>query len=84
MGRADELNAEWKAAVEGMTFWGEPVQDMDAEGLLSVIGYLVNENRRLQDTPGRRFEDAARSGVIDLNLLYPTAPCSRPPETRRK
>lgn len=71
MSRADELNAEWKAAVEGMTFWGEPVQDMDAEGLLSVIGYLVTENRRLQDTPGRRFEQAAARGVIDLNVLWP-------------
>lgn len=82
MSRADELNAEWRAAVEGMTFWGEPVQDMDAEGLLSVIGCLVTENRRLQDTPRRQFENAARSGVIDLNLLWPPAPASRPPETR--
>ena len=71
MSRADELNAEWKAAVEGMTFWGEPVQDMDAEGLLSVIGYLVTENKKLQDTPGRRFEQAAQRGVIDLNVLWP-------------
>lgn len=71
MGKSDELNAEWRAAVEGMTFWGEPVQDMDAEGLLSVIGYLVTENRRLQDTPGRRFEQAAACGVIDLNVLWP-------------
>ena len=72
MTRADELNAEWRAAVEGMTFWGEPVQDMDAGRLLSVIGYLVTENRRLQETPGGLFEKSARRGVIDLNLLYPT------------
>jgi hypothetical protein len=71
MGKADELNAEWKAVVEGMTFWGEPVQDMDADGLLSVIGYLVTENKRLQDAPGRRFEQAAQRGVIDLNVLWP-------------
>lgn len=71
MNKSDELNAEWRAAVEGMTFWGEPVQDMDAEGLLSVIGFLVTENRRLQDTPGRRFEQAAACGVIDLNVLWP-------------
>lgn len=72
MSRADELNAECKAAVEGMTFLGEPVQDMDAEGLLAVIGYLVTENRRLQETPGRLFEKSARRGVIDLNLLWPS------------
>lgn len=72
MGRMEEQNAEWRAAVDGMMFLGEPVQDMDAEGLLSVIGYLVTENRRLQDTPGKLFEQAARRGVIDLNLLWPS------------
>lgn len=71
MGRREELIAEWRAAVDGMTFFGEPVQDMDAEGLLSVIGYLVTESRRIQDTPGKLFEQAARRVVLDLNVLWP-------------
>jgi hypothetical protein len=43
----ERLNSEWRAAVEGMMFFGEPVQDMDAEQLLLVIGHLVTENVRL-------------------------------------
>jgi len=44
---AERLKAEWRAAVEGMMFFGEPVQDMEAEQLLLVIGHLVTENVRL-------------------------------------
>ena len=71
MGLMEEQNAEWRQAVEGMTFWGEPVHDLDAEGLLAVMGYLVTENERLRDTPRRLFEQTARRGVIDLNTLFP-------------
>ena len=49
MGKADELNAEWRQAVEGMKFFDEPVQDMEAESLLRVIGYLVVEKRRFEE-----------------------------------
>lgn len=49
MSRVDELNVEWKAAVEGMKFFDEPVQDMNAESLLRVIGYLVVEKRRFEE-----------------------------------
>lgn len=43
------LEAKWRDAFEGMKFFGEPVQDMDADRLLLVIGYLITENRRLSD-----------------------------------
>jgi hypothetical protein len=56
----EHMESKWRAAVEGMTFFGEPVQDMDAESLLSVIGCLVVENKRL---------DAAVRGLHELYLL---------------
>jgi hypothetical protein len=43
----ERLEAEWRAAVEGMMFFGEPVQDMTSEQLLLVIGHLVTERKRL-------------------------------------
>lgn len=48
MGRMAELDAEWRQAVEGMTFWGEPVKDLDKESLLKVIGYFVTEKKRAE------------------------------------
>lgn len=48
MGRMKELDAEWRDAIEGMKFFDEPVQDMEAESLLRVIGYLVIENNSLK------------------------------------
>ena len=47
MSNIERLEAEWLAAVEGMMFFGEPVQDMTAEQLLLVIGHLVTERQRL-------------------------------------
>ena len=49
IGRIAELESRWRGAVEGMKFFDEPVQDMDAGRLLLVIGYLITENRRLSD-----------------------------------
>jgi hypothetical protein len=43
----ERLKAKWRAAVEGMMFFGEPVQDMTAPELRLVIGHLVTENKRL-------------------------------------
>ncbi len=56
----ERMESEWRAAVEGMTFFGEPVQDMTAERMLVVVGHLVTENNRLKDeirsvfTPGQQ------------------------------
>ena len=48
MSDIERLESEWRAAVEGMMFFGEPVQDMTAQQLLLVIGHLVTENVRLK------------------------------------
>jgi hypothetical protein len=47
MSDIERLEAEWRAAVEEMMFFGEPVQDMTAPELRLVIGHLVTENKRL-------------------------------------
>ena len=49
-----ELESQWREAVEGMKFFGEPVQDMDAERLLLVIGFLSAEKRRMEEAYRRR------------------------------
>ena len=49
----DSMHAKWRQSVEGMAFFGEPVQDMTAEQLLLVVGMLVQENKRLQDESRR-------------------------------
>lgn len=49
----DSMHAKWREAAEGMTFFGEPVQDMTAEQLRLVVGMLVQENRRPQDESRR-------------------------------
>lgn len=43
-----ELDADCTSAIEGMAFFGEPVQDMNSESLLRVIGYLVIQNEQLK------------------------------------
>lgn len=48
MGRMKELDAEWLEAVEGMTFFGEPVKDLDKDSLLRVIGYFITEKKRVE------------------------------------
>ena len=45
MRRLAELDAEWRDAVEGMTFFGEPVKDLDKDSLLRLIGYLITGTR---------------------------------------
>lgn len=42
-----ELESIWAKAAEGMTFFGEPVKDFNADRLLLVVGYLAEENRRM-------------------------------------
>ena len=70
MGRMAELDDKWRDAVEGMKFFDEPVQDMDAESLLRVIGYLVVENRRLEKQLRQREFTAIR---IPASGGYPVA-----------
>jgi hypothetical protein len=61
MGDIERLKAEWRAAVEGMMFFGEPVQDMTSEQLLLVIGHLVTENIRLKhELPGQEVQSVRR------------------------
>lgn len=48
MSSFDKLNGEWKSTVEGMTFFGEPVHNMTAEQLLSVVGHLITEKQRVE------------------------------------
>jgi len=43
----DKFKARCIAAVEGIKFFDQPVQDMTAEELLVVVGHLVTENVRL-------------------------------------
>lgn len=43
-----ELEDDWLAATEGMTFWGEPVKDLDKESLLRLIGYFITEKKRVE------------------------------------
>jgi hypothetical protein len=61
MGDIERLEAEWRAAVEGMMFFGEPVQDMTAEQLLLVIGHLVTERKRLASELREREAVAIRT-----------------------
>ena len=42
------MNSEWEQAIEGMTFFGEPVDEMDASAFRFLVGYLVTENKRLE------------------------------------
>lgn len=44
----DKFKARCIAAVEGMKFFDQPVQDMTAEELLVVVGHLIGENDRLK------------------------------------
>lgn len=46
----EDFEARCRRAVEGMTFFGEPVQDMDANRLLLVIGHFAEENKRLKES----------------------------------
>ena len=50
MAGVTELEAAWRQAVEGMRFMDSPVQDMTAEQLLEVVGFLVLENERLEES----------------------------------
>lgn len=61
----DRMNSKWREAVEGMTFFGEPVQNMDAERMLMVVGMLACENRRLQDESQRilKMHRVSNNGV---------------------
>lgn len=60
----DKLNGEWKSAVEGMTFLGEPVHNMTAEQLLSVVGYLITEKQRVEaELKGLRLSVYSRCPV---------------------
>jgi hypothetical protein len=57
----ERLKAKWRAAVEGMMFLGEPVQDMTSEQLMLVIGHLVMENVRLKhELPGQEVQSVRR------------------------
>jgi hypothetical protein len=61
MSDIERLEAEWRAAVKGMMFFGEPVQDMTAEQLLLVIGHLVTENKRLEhELRGQEVQSVSR------------------------
>lgn len=44
-----DLDRKWQEAVEEMTFFGVPVNDLSRERLLMLVGMLAGENRRLQD-----------------------------------
>ena len=43
----DELHSKtaWLEAIEGMTFFGIPVSEMNEEGLRQLVGFLVTEKR---------------------------------------
>jgi len=55
-----DLETEWRNAVEGMTFFGEPVQDMTAEQLLLLVGHLVTEKRQIESELRSRRASALR------------------------
>ena len=48
MSATKRLESAWRTEVEGMRFFGEPVQDMNRERLLLVIGFLAGENKMLR------------------------------------
>jgi hypothetical protein len=72
MSDIERLEAEWRAAVEGMMFFGEPVQDMTAAELRLVIGNLVTENKRLASQLREREVVAIR---IPAGGGYPVVDC---------
>lgn len=49
----DEFEARCRKTAEGMTFFGEPVQGLDADRLLVLVGHLYDENKRLKESVER-------------------------------
>ena len=37
------------AELEGVTFYGQPVEEFDAAELRSMVAFLLDENERLED-----------------------------------
>ncbi len=54
--------------LEGVTFYGQPVEEFDAGELRSMVGHLLDENERLQDRVEVLEENAGKT-------------CSVPPST---
>ena len=65
-----ELEADWLEAADGMTFWGEPVRDLDKASLLKLIGYFVTEKKRVEAQLREREFSAIR---IPASGGYPVA-----------
>ena len=42
--------------LDGIKFYGEPVQNMNADELLELVAYLVEENQRLKNQAKRHME----------------------------
>jgi hypothetical protein len=54
----DETVSEWRKNVSGATFLGRPIDKMDAEELVTVVGYFIGEKSRREDEL-RRARDLA-------------------------
>lgn len=50
--------SEWRKNVVGATFLGRPIDKMDADFLVAVVGYFIGEKSRLEDEL-RRARDLA-------------------------
>lgn len=82
MSDIERLEAEWRASVEGMTFFGEPVQDMTAEQLLLVVGHLVMESERLKDEIRSVFTPGQRAMIQAIGDLPIQKKSNEPPEVK--
>ena len=60
MNLSEEM-AAWRESVEGGRFFGRPFSEMDRDELLSVIGSLVQKQRR-------EYEERAKERAVLMGL----------------
>lgn len=67
----DDLGAKWKQAVEGMTFFGEPVKDLSRERLLMLVGMLMGKPPDTEVERLRREVDLLKSKIAAMETPKP-------------
>jgi hypothetical protein len=72
MGTLDELHSKeaWIKAVEGMTFFGNPVSEMKEDDLRLLVGFLVTQER-IMGFPMSRWDGSRSARWVRVSERLP-------------